>query len=269
MRRSLALVLALPLLLPAVALSAPPSLPFLPSLSPPPADALQAKRSGLQVTIDRSRVDLAGHKLEVKLSHPCEKVRLKVLGQSGAVLAEIEKPFNGAPAGTVLEVSWTPSSEEAVGRIEVWGHDTGGFYSGVAITPWNMTVPHEELNFETDSDVIRAGEVPKLEASLQKISDALAKHTDLGPITLYVVGHTDTVGSPEHNMGLSRKRARSIASWFKSHGLRIAIAYEGLGQSALLVKTGDQVDEPRNRRADYILSLDAPKLPASGSWKAL
>ena len=36
--------------------------------------------------------------------------------------------------GTVLEVSWTPSSEEAVGRIEVWGHDTDGFYSGVAIT---------------------------------------------------------------------------------------------------------------------------------------
>jgi outer membrane protein OmpA-like peptidoglycan-associated protein len=263
MRRSLALVLVLPLLASAAA-NAQTLAP-----SPPPADAAQAKRAGLQVSIDRAKVDLAGHKLEVKLSRPCEKVRLKVLGQSGAVLAEVEKAFNGAAAGTVLEVSWTPSSEEAVGRIEVWGHDTDGFFSGVAITPWNMTVPHEELKGETDSDVIRAGEVPKLEASLSKISDAVSKHTDLGPITLYVVGHTDTVGSPEHNLGLSRKRARSIAAWFKSRGLKIAIAYEGLGQSAPLVKTGDQVDEPRNRRADYILSLDPPKLPASGSWKGI
>ncbi len=265
MRRSLALVLVLPLLAPAAALGQTLAL----SPGAPAADALQTKRSGLQVSIDRSRVDLAAHKLEVKLSRPCEKVRLKVLGQSGAVLAEIEKPFNGAPAGTVLEVSWTPSSEEAVGRIEVWGHDTTGFFSGVAITPWNMTVPHEELNFETNSDVIRASEAPKLEASLQLITDAVSKHTDLGPITLYVVGHTDTVGSPESNLVLSRKRARSIAAWFKSRGIKIAIAWEGLGQSALLVKTGDQVDEPRNRRADYILSLDPPKLPASGSWKGI
>ena len=267
MRSSLALVLVLPLLVAAEA--GAQTLPLGFPLGPPAAEALQDKGAKLQVSIDRSKVDLAGHKLEVKLSHPCEKVRLKVLGQSGAVLAEVEKAFNGAPAGTVLEVSWAPSSEEAVGRIEVWGHDTGGFFSGVAITPWNMTVPHEELNFETNSDVIRAGEVPKLEASLQQISDAVSKHTDLGPITLYVVGHTDTVGSPESNLGLSRKRARSIAAWFKSRGLRIAIAYEGLGQSALLVKTADQVDEPRNRRADYILSLDPPKLPASGSWKGI
>ena len=66
----------------------------------------------------------------------------------------------------------------------------------------------------------------------------------------------------------SRRRAHAIAAWFKGRGLKIAIAYEGLGSSALLVKTGDQVDEPRNRRADYILALDPPKLPAQSSWKA-
>jgi outer membrane protein OmpA-like peptidoglycan-associated protein len=238
-------------------------------ISPPAAERTDGKRPSLQVTIDRSKVDLAGHKLEVKLSRPAEKVRLKVLGQSGAVLAEVEKAFNGAAAGTVLEVSWTPSTEEAVGRIEVWGHDTDGFFSGVAITPWNMTIAHEELNFETDSDVIRATEVPKLEASFQLIKDAVSKHTDLGAITLYVLGHTDTVGTPEHNLGLSRKRAHSIAAWFAGKHLKIGIAYEGMGATAPLVKTGDQVDEPRNRRADYILALDPPKLPAASSWKPL
>jgi outer membrane protein OmpA-like peptidoglycan-associated protein len=235
--------------------------------APAPVPA-QTKQPSLQVTIDRSKVDLVNHTLEVKLSRAAEKVKLKVIGESGAVLAEVEKTFGGAAAGTPLTVSWTPASAEAVARIEVWGHDTEGFYAGIAIIPWNVKIPHEEVNFETNSDVIRASEVPKLEASLQKVTDALSKHKELGKITLFIVGHTDTVGSSEHNMGLSRKRARAIAAWFKSKGLRTPIAYEGLGETSLLVKTADEIDEPRNRRVDYILALEPPRL-ASGevAWK--
>ena len=231
-----------------------------------------AKGGKLEVTIDRSKVDLAGHRLEVKLSRAAEKVRLKVIGESGAVLAEVEQGFGGAAAGTPLVVTWKPSSEEAVARVEVWGHDTEGFYAGVAISPWSVDIPHELVNFQTDSDVIRATETPKLDASLKKIQEALAKHKDVGAITLFIVGHTDTVGKPEYNMGLSRKRARSIAAWFRSGGVKIAIAFEGLGESAPLVKTADEVDEPKNRRVDYILALEPPKLPAGPaafSWKGL
>jgi len=235
---------------------------------PPAPDA--AKTGKLEVSIDRSKVDLAGHRLEVKLNRPAEKVRLKVIGESGAVLAEKEESFKGAAAGTALLVSWESSSPEEVARIEVWGHDTGGFYAGVAILPWNVKIPHEEVNFQTDSDVIRPAEAPKLEASLKKITEALGKHKDIGAITLFIVGHTDTVGSAEYNLGLSRKRARSIAAWFKGHGVKIPVAFEGLGESAPLVKTADEVDEPRNRRVDYILALEPPKLPAgSFSWKSL
>jgi outer membrane protein OmpA-like peptidoglycan-associated protein len=262
MRRSLAIVLVLPFLVPAAAHGQT----FAPN---PPADAMQTKGPKLQVSIDRSKVDLAGHKLEVTLSRPCEKVRLKVLGQSGAVLAELEKAFNGAPAGTVLEVSWAPSSEEAVGRIEVWGHDTGGFFSGVAITPFNMEVGNEDVKFDTDSDAIHAAEAPKLEAILQKINNLVANNTTRGAITFYVLGHTDTVGSAEHNLDLSRRRARAIAAWFRAHGLKIPMAYEGVGVMMPTVKTGDQVDEPRNRRTGFFLGEDAPKLVASCSWKTI
>jgi outer membrane protein OmpA-like peptidoglycan-associated protein len=262
MRHSSALLLALALLAPALAFGQAPA--------QAPAEPAQTKPPSLQVSIDRSKVDLANHKLEVKLSRAADKVRIKVLGESGAVLAEVETAFNGAAAGTPLAMSWTPSSEEAVARIEVWGYDTGGYYSGVAIIPWNVSIPHEEVQFETDSDVIRASEVPKLEASLKKVSDALAKHKELGKITLYIVGHTDTVGSAEHNLGLSRRRARSIAAWFKGKGLKNPISYEGLGETAPLVKTADEVDEPKNRRVDYILALEPPRA-ASGevAWKAL
>ncbi len=261
MRRSLALALALFSLAPA-AHGGPPL------GSTPPADRTDDKAPKLQITIDRAKVDLPGHKLEAKLSRACDKVKVKVVGTSGSVLAEVEKTFGGAAAGSALLVSWTPSSEEDVAKIEVWGYDTEGYYVGIAVIPWKVSVPHEELNFETDSDVIRATESPKLDASLVKIKDVMSKHTDLGKITLFVIGHTDTVGTTEHNLALSRRRARAIAAWFKDHGLKSPIAYEGLGKSALLVKTADQVDEPRNRRVDYILALEPPPLPGSEfSWK--
>jgi len=236
-------------------------------LQSPPSGA--SKGPKLEVSIDREKVDIPHHRLEVKLNRPAEKVRLKVVGESGTVLAELEQAFNGAAAGTALVVTWEPSSSEAVARIEVWGHDTKGFYAGIAIEPWSVNIDHEEVNFQTDSDVIRPSEAPKLEASLKKINEVTSKYKGTSTITLFIKGHTDTVGSAEYNVGLSRRRARSIASWFRGHGLKLAIAFEGLGESSPIVKTADETDEPRNRRVDYILALEPPKLPATFAWKGL
>lgn len=229
----------------------------------------QAPKHTVKVHIDRSKVDLVHHKLEVKLSHPAAKVALKVVGESGATLAEVEKEFGGAAPGTALAMSWSPSSDEAVTKIEVTAHDTTGYWATIAIIPWKATIPHQEVNFPSDSDAIGPSEVPKLQASLDKIRELAAKHADLGKVTLFVIGHTDTVGTDEHNLGLSRRRARAIASWFRARGLTIGVAFEGLGERAPLVKTPDETDEPRNRRADYILALDPPPLPgADFSWKS-
>ena len=60
------------------------------------------------------------------------------------------------------------------------------------------------------------------------IAEIASKHAGLGKVTLFVLGHTDTVGSDESNLALSRKRARAIAAWFKGHGLGIAIAVDAL-----------------------------------------
>jgi outer membrane protein OmpA-like peptidoglycan-associated protein len=256
----------------ALALACALSLTSAASADPPEGSAPAAPKGKLEVTIDRSKVDLEGHRLEVKLNRAAAKVRLKVLGESGDVLAEVEQPFDGAAAGTALVVAWSPSKPEPVARIEVWGHDTDGFYAGVAIVPWSVKVPHEEVNFENDSDAIRASEVPKLEASLKAILESIASHKELGSIGLFVAGHTDTVGSAEHNLGLSRRRAKAIAAWFRAHGLRTPIAFEGFGEHSPLVKTADEVAEPKNRRVDYILALEPPRLPSGPvtfGWRGL
>ena len=117
--------------------------------------------------------------------------------------------------------------------------------------------------------------MPKVEAAFGKITEALAKDSAAGRmhagITLYIAGHTDTVGSPTHNFKLSQDRARSIAAWFRKRGVKIPISYEGFGETSLAVKTADNIDEVKNRRADYILSDGPPTLSAAfhPSWKRI
>ncbi|MEO5729069.1 MAG: OmpA family protein [Byssovorax sp.] len=249
-----------------------PAAPKKPSIScEAKAGARPANAPKLALSVDRARVDLEGHKLEVKLTRAACKVELKVVGESGKILAEEAQAFNGAAAGTTLSVSWSPARAEPVMRIEVWGHDTDGSFVGVALSPWSVALAHEEVNFENDSDAIRPSEAPKLEASLGEITKILDKVQDKKP-SLFIKGHTDTVGPPEHNLDLSRRRARSIATWLRGHGLKIPVAYEGFGEFTPLVKTPDETAEPRNRRIDYFLSFDPPGLPAgtvSFSWKGL
>jgi outer membrane protein OmpA-like peptidoglycan-associated protein len=224
-----------------------------------------------QIQVDKSKVDLVNHRLEIRMSLPPADVEIKVLSETGEELADERHDFTGQPAGSPLVVTWTPSSDATAARIELTAHDVAGGFAGMAIVSWSLSIPHEEVVFKTDSAEIDESERPKLDASLQQINAALAKHKDeFGRPTLFIAGHTDTVGGTAYNFKLSQARAQAIARWFRNHGLRIPVAYEGFGEAALAVKTADNVDEPRNRRADYILAVEEPTLRATGfrpSWK--
>ena len=236
-----------------------------------PAWADDAKLPKLVVSVDRAKVDLSAHRLEVKMTRTAKSVRIKVLDASGDELAEEEHAFEGKPAGTPLVVTWKPKNDEAVGRIEVWGYDAHGYWAGVAIVPWSVKIPHEEVLFDTDKAIIKPSEKPKLEESYEQITKAIGEHKELGAIKLFIAGHTDTVGSAAYNLELSRKRARAIGAWFKKRGLKVAVHFEGFGESVPAVKTEDEVDEPKNRRVDYILAIEPPALKsgAAAAWKRI
>ncbi len=228
---------------------------------------------GLKVQVDKSKVNLKEHRLEVKMWPRSSKISMVVVGESGATLAEEEQDFTDRPAGAPLLVTWTPSSDEAVAKITIKVGDERG-YVGLELFPWFVAIPHDDVNFRTASSDIDAGEVPKLEAAYAKLGEILAKDKDkqYRSITLFIAGHTDTVGDGAYNLNLSRERARSIAGWFRKRGARVPIAYEGYGETALAVSTADGVDEPRNRRVDYILSNDEPMMKTSGfkpAWKRI
>ena len=128
------------------------------------------------------------------------------------------------------------------------------------------------VNFDTGKWDVRPGEQGKLDKSLQLISDAVGKYGHLAEIKLFIAGHTDSVGTPDSNRTLSDNRARAIGQYFRKRGLRIPVLYEGFGEFALKKATGDEMDEPQNRRAEYILSIETPKIEnarVEASWSKL
>jgi outer membrane protein OmpA-like peptidoglycan-associated protein len=69
-----------------------------------------------------------------------------------------------------------------------------------------------------------------------------------------IIGHTDTTGTDEYNMGLSSARAKAVRDALLSRGIRsdqMELRYHGKRDP--LVPTGDNVMEPRNRRVEIIV----------------
>ena len=100
------------------------------------------------------------------------------------------------------------------------------------------------LYFVTGKDVL----TPDSEIELQRVLAEMKKRPS--PDVL-VIGHTDTQGSLESNDALSRQRAERMKGYLVGIGIppeRITVA--GRGERELLVPTGPNVDEPRNRRVE-------------------
>jgi OmpA-OmpF porin, OOP family len=92
---------------------------------------------------------------------------------------------------------------------------------------------------------------PESEAALPKI---LAEVAGRAGADMVVTGHTDTKGAAAANDELSLKRAGVVAQLLIDKGaLGGRIESVGRGKRELLVKTDDDVDEPRNRRVEIVV----------------
>jgi outer membrane protein OmpA-like peptidoglycan-associated protein len=101
--------------------------------------------------------------------------------------------------------------------------------------------------FKTDASDLTTESLKTLSRVLEEIR--VRKSTDI-----IVSGHTDTVGSAEKNQALSLKRAKVVADFILSKGVKpenIAVTYHGKGNP--LIPTTDGVSEPRNRRVEIMV----------------
>jgi outer membrane protein OmpA-like peptidoglycan-associated protein len=220
-----------------------------------------------KLRLHRNGLDLKRKELTVVFGSTAQKIEMEVVGETGDILVKKTVPFRGQARGTPLKLQWETESTVKVMKIALVAHDAKGFFSPLlALYPWRLTIPHEEVVFETASNAILESEVPKLNDVLPRIQKRIKQYSSLIPVRLFVLGHTDTVGPTDTNRSLSQKRASAIAKWFQKQGIEVPIFIRGFGESDLRVSTGDNIDEEANRRADYILSVDPPNHRAWQGW---
>lgn len=227
---------------------------------------------GMQITVPREKVDMAGRKLELVLDRPGRLVETTVYGEGGRELGKGITPIEGTPANTPVQVEWSAQPGD-VFRIHLQVTDTDNLWAALDLFPWHYEIPHEDVEFASNEAVIRPGEEPKLVSALQEAFTVMGRFQMVDvPMNLYVGGYTDTVGDRSYNQALSQRRAEAIARWYRQKGFKGPIYFQGFGEAGQKVPTPDEVDEVRNRRAVYVLAAEAPAYSGDfpgTNWKKL
>ena len=93
------------------------------------------------------------------------------------------------------------------------------------------------------------------DASLNVLEQARDSYKNKQDARITATGHTDTTGSEAYNMALSLRRANAVKDALVKLGVpAAAITTVGVGEKNLLVKTGDGVREPQNRRVEIAVA---------------
>lgn len=102
------------------------------------------------------------------------------------------------------------------------------------------------INFDFNSDVIRAESKPTLE----KVTAILKSKTDW---EMQVAGHTDNIGGEAFNQTLSDKRAASVVKYLTNAGVDGArLKSTGYGLSKPLAPNDSEAERAQNRRVELV-----------------
>jgi outer membrane protein OmpA-like peptidoglycan-associated protein len=117
-------------------------------------------------------------------------------------------------------------------------------FFGEALAALPPAPRHFTLQFRFESDALTAESSAQIPAILTAVKG-------LAVPEVVVVGHTDTMGDPKSNVALGLKRAEMVRSILVQAGLPAStIDVASHGEADLLVKTRNNVPEPRNRRVE-------------------
>lgn len=152
-------------------------------------------------------------------------------------------------AGTV-ELSEARASTVVLGKktapaaVVALGEADAGRLFGNVMASLPPAPQHFIVNFEFDSDEPTAESRAMLPQILSVVKGRPFPEVE-------VIGHTDTIGTRASNIGLGMRRADLIRKLLIEAGLNASlIEVTSHGEADLLVPTGDEVAEPRNRRVE-------------------
>lgn len=103
------------------------------------------------------------------------------------------------------------------------------------------TIKLDRVHFDTDKAVI----LPESSEVLDYAVATLKAHPN---IVIEVDGHTDNRGTAQHNMLLSQRRADSVMSYLREHGVTNTMTAKGYGEDKPIADNGTADGRQQNRR---------------------
>jgi outer membrane protein OmpA-like peptidoglycan-associated protein len=232
-------------------------------------DALHFETSvhaALTIGYDADHLDLAANKLQFKPSRAVREASVVAIGEDGHELGRGAATYPADQPAGWYAIAWNQVADARVLQLRLRVAAADGAATTVELTPWSVTVDHQDVTFATDSAAIDPAQAAKLDDSLAKINEIVARTAKFLKPALFIAGHTDTVGPAARNRALSAARAAAIGGYLRAHGLTIPIVVAGFGEDVPRVATPDNTDEPANRRADYVLGPAAGAPPFAGAY---
>ena len=168
-----------------------------------------------------------------------------------------EKPdVTGRPSGKVLDPQ-ALTGRAAIKTGKLRGGDTPGFSNlddllartGPLSSETAPILMPTDLLFDYDQISLRVEAL----ASLEKLGTLIRRNPQA---TFIIEGHTDSFGSDEYNLDLSRRRADTVKAWLVTM-MKISadrIAARGFGESRIIASGSGTIEEQQiNRRVEIVI----------------
>jgi len=187
--------------------------------------------------------------LAVLILSACAKTRVVLLPDSDGKVGQVDVSTKaGTTTLTKENESTVAGSENSVPSKSVVANKSdidsmaGGALDSLPAKPVSFL-----LYFKFGTDELT-------EESRKLIPDALVTIKLREPCEVSIIGHSDTMGAADYNIKLSLERAEEIKKLLIDSGVSISkMEVSSHGEHDLLVKTADNVSEPRNRRVEIMV----------------
>ena len=126
-------------------------------------------------------------------------------------------------------------------------------------TDRGMLLTLGDVLFDTGKTTLKAGAY----STIDKVANVL--NEDRGR-TVLIEGHTDSVGSEEHNRALSLERARSVQSALMQRGVAASqITLDGRGESVPVASNESGSGRQQNRRVELVFAQQGGRVASDGT----
>jgi outer membrane protein OmpA-like peptidoglycan-associated protein len=110
--------------------------------------------------------------------------------------------------------------------------------------PAKKKIVLRSVHFDFDKATLKPDAKPILDEAVQVLKQE-------GSVDIVVEGHTDSVGTDQYNLGLSRRRAETVRTYLVDHGIaRSRITADGMGESKPVASNDTADGRAQNRRVE-------------------